>query len=115
MRYNTSMSENQVCPEKLAAFDARAAAAKAAAADFDYVKALQIENLSPNEQENAAREFRLRGIEIIIKGLKQKLSKEEATAFNRYLKQCPRVDEPAAHTKSQRNYSKNTFRYYTKN
>ena len=80
--------------ETLAAFDKKA---QAKIAPLDYVVALQLKSFSLNEQEAAAREFRIRGIDTLIKDLKQGLQKDEATALNRYLKQCPRIDELTQH------------------
>ena len=80
--------------ETLAAFDKKA---QAKIAPLDYSAVLQLGSFSLSEQENAAREFRIRGIDALIKDLKQDLQKDEAAALNRYLKQCPRIDELTQH------------------
>ena len=66
----------------------------------DYIELLQLESHTKKQKEIGAREFRIRGIDLIIADLKKILKKEEADALNRYLRMCPGIDQLTLNVKS---------------
>ena len=58
---------------------------------------LRLDSVRPPERAAGQREFRIRGIDEVIKQLKLKLSKDEANAINRYLRLCPSIEQLTNH------------------
>lgn len=66
-----------------------------------HITLLELDTLSPDQQELGLREFRIRGIDTVLDQLKKVLGKEERTALNNHLKMCPSVECLTAHLEAE--------------
>lgn len=67
---------------------------------IDFTELLELKEFTSDAAELGAREFRIRGIDVVINDLKKSLDKEEANALNRYLQMCPTIDCLITHLQS---------------
>ena len=59
---------------------------------INLTKLLELDSFSSEIQELGLREWRIRGIDVVINQIKKQVSKEDATAINRYLRMCPSIE-----------------------
>tara|TARA_B100000745_G_scaffold296537_1_gene242057 strand:- start:3175 stop:3543 length:369 start_codon:yes stop_codon:yes gene_type:complete len=81
--------------------------------ELDLVALLDLQSFNGEQLELALREYRIKGIDLLLADIKKTLKKkEEKDALNKYLRMCPSIERLTGHLLNEYPKSKEWFKEY---